>query len=97
MRHPFFLMTEKQFQSIVVHYAKNRGWKVYHTYDSRRSEPGFPDLVLVRDRVLFRELKTENGRLTQAQKDWQVALTEGGADYKMYRPSMIKDIYKELA
>ena len=38
-------MTEKQFQSHIVQYAKMRGWLVYHTHDSRRSEPGFPDLV----------------------------------------------------
>ena len=89
--------TEKQFQSIVVAEVKKRGWMIYHTYDSRRSAPGFPDLVLVRERVLFRELKTEKGRLTPAQKEWQDALIEGGADYSVWRPSMIKDIYKELA
>jgi hypothetical protein len=33
------------------------GWRVYHTWDSRKSEPDFPDLVLVRDRVMFAELQ----------------------------------------
>ena len=39
-------VTEKAFQTAVVELAELCGWKVYHTYDSRRSAPGFPDLVL---------------------------------------------------
>lgn len=89
-------MTEQNFQSLVVFYARSRGWKIYHTYDSRRSEPGFPDLVLVRDKVLYRELKTEKGRLSVPQKEWGQSLSEAGADYKVWRPSMIEEIYKEL-
>ena len=89
-------MTEKQFQSHLVNFAKMRGWLVYHTYDSRRSEPGFPDLVLVRERVLFRELKTDKGRVTTAQKAWAESLEQTGSDYKLWRPSMMTDIYKEL-
>ena len=38
------LLNEKKFQSQVVRIAKVFGWLCYHTYDSRRSEPGFPDL-----------------------------------------------------
>ena len=90
-------MTEKQFQSLIVQFAKMRGWLVYHTYDSRRSEPGFPDLVLVRrKRVLFRELKTDKGRVTPAQKTWAASLEKAESDYKLWRPSMMTEIYKEL-
>ena len=89
-------MTEKSFQSLVVFYAKSRGWRVYHTYDSRRSEPGFPDLLLVRHKILYRELKIEKGRVSPAQKAWGESLTEAGADYAVWRPSMINAIYKEL-
>ena len=89
-------MTEKQFQSHIVHFAKTRGWLVYHTHDSRRSEPGFPDLVLVRGRVLFRELKTDKGKISPAQKEWAASLEQAESDYKLWRPSMMTDIYKEL-
>lgn len=90
-------MTEKQFQSHIVQFAKMRGWLVYHTYDSRRSEPGFPDLVLVRGkRVLFRELKTNKGRLTFHQIKWGKQLRDADSDYDVWRPSMMKDIHKEL-
>ncbi len=46
-------------------------WLVYHTYDSRNSTPGFPDLVLIRPpRLIVAELKTETGRVTDEQKLW---------------------------
>ena len=67
--------TEKQFQAAVVKLAKLRGWLCYHTYDSRRSSPGFPDLVLVREgAVLFCELKSENGKVSEHQQVWLDAL-----------------------
>jgi hypothetical protein len=69
------LQTEKGFQAAVVEYAQLRGWLTYHTYDSRRSDPGFPDLTLVRDgRLIFIELKSATGRLTTGQHAWLRAL-----------------------
>ena len=51
--------------------ADLRGWMTYHTYDSRRSTPGFPDLVAVRgSRLVFAELKAAKGRLRSAQRWW---------------------------
>jgi hypothetical protein len=35
-------MTERTWQDQVVEAATLFGWAVYHTYDSRRSAPGFP-------------------------------------------------------
>src|SRR5688572_19177552 len=43
-----FTQTERAFQAQVVKYARLMGWTAYHTHDSRRSQAGFPDLVLVR-------------------------------------------------
>lgn len=80
-------MTEKQFQQAVTDLARLLGLLVYHPYDSRRSEPGFPDLTIVgRAGVLFRELKTTRGRLTPAQRKWIGALNEAGADADVWRP-----------
>lgn len=60
---------------------------VYHVFDSRRSEPGFPDCVLVGPAgVLFRELKSETGRLTPDQVRWLDRLTEANADTDVWRP-----------
>ena len=88
--------TEKQFQAQVIQVAKLFGWHYYHPYDSRRSPPGFPDLVLVKDRVLFRELKTDKGRVSPAQKTWGVKLTDAGADWSIWRPAQLQAIYSEL-
>lgn len=49
---------EADFQDNIIEYATFFRWLVYHTHDSRRSEPGFPDLVLVkRPRLLLWEVK----------------------------------------
>ena len=53
---------ERDFQRAVCQLAKALGCIVYHTHDSRRSEPGFPDLVIVGKRgFMFRELKQPKG------------------------------------
>ncbi len=68
-------ITEAQFQETVIELAQKSGFKVYHTHDSRKSEPGFPDLVLVRPpRCLFVECKREDGKLTPEQGEWLMAL-----------------------
>jgi hypothetical protein len=80
-------VTEKAWQATVLEAARTCGWLVYHTHNSRRSQPGFPDLVLVRDRVIFVELKAEDGKLSHAQADWLAALGRAGADVHCWRPS----------
>lgn len=62
------------------------GWKTYHVYDSRRSAPGFPDLVCAHKRhgVLFIELKGEKGKLTKPQDEWLDVL---GPRAYCFRPS----------
>ena len=81
---------EADFQRAIVQMARICGWQVYHTADSRRSTPGFPDLVLWHpqwEQVLFRELKTEKGVASQTQKDVLLSLTAAGADARIWRPS----------
>jgi hypothetical protein len=68
-------MTEKDFQQWVVDLATVLGFHCYHTYDSRRSAPGFPDLVLTKNgRLIFAELKREKGKVTPEQTQWLNAL-----------------------
>src|SRR4030095_3661937 len=68
-------VTEKALQQTIVAAAKLLNWRCYHTYDSRKSQPGFPDLCLVKGKsLLFIECKTSSGKLTQKQGDWLVAL-----------------------
>lgn len=91
-------MTEAQFMANILSVARMCGWLVYHTHDSRRSEPGFPDLVLVHTgRCLFRELKTEKGKLTAEQQKWIGALASSGADVGVWIPSQMQEIADLLA
>ena len=80
-------MTEKQWMAMVTETAQLTGWAVYHTYDSRRSAPGFPDLVLARERVIFAELKTDRGRLSQPQTEWLERLSGAGSETYVWRPA----------
>lgn len=68
--------------------ARVTGWLVYHTYRSKRSPSGFPDLVLCRphDRVVFAELKGEKTRVTRDQRTWLDALEAAGAEVYLWRP-----------
>lgn len=82
------LVTEAQFQQTVIAACKTYGLRHYHTHDSRRSVPGFPDLVIVGPAgVLFRELKTATGRVSHDQQEWIRALTEAGCDVAVWRPA----------
>ncbi|MFP7833107.1 VRR-NUC domain-containing protein [Marisediminicola sp. LYQ134] len=81
-------MSERQFQDVVTAAAERAGWLTYHTHDSRRSQKGFPDLVLVHPEhgLIFRELKTMKGKPTREQLDWIHALTLVGANAGIWRP-----------
>lgn len=90
--------SEKEFQAAVVALAKQNGWIVHHHFDSRRSEPGWPDLVLIRDgKLLIRELKTEIGEESPEQIVWLAALRSCGVDAETWRPSQLGTIVKELS
>lgn len=91
-------ISEKMWQRMVEQAAASAGWLYYHTYDSRKSPSGFPDLVLVRPPdVLFVELKTQNGTLTSEQKAWQQQLTQcPGVEYTVWRPMDYEQVTTRL-
>lgn len=90
--------SEAQFQREVLNLAEFNGWRPYHTHDSRRSHPGFPDLVLVRDgRLIFAELKSATGRVRPAQQEWMDALRAvDGVEVYLWRPADIDHITRTL-
>lgn len=64
-------LTEKQFEAQVKDIARLYGWRYYHTWRSIHSPAGFPDCVMVRPhRLIFAELKREDGKLTPDQEGW---------------------------
>lgn len=80
-------MTERDWQHQVIDLAKLFGWRVYHPFLSKWSERGFPDLTLVRERLIFVELKREDGRLSPHQEEWLDALKAAGVECYVWRPS----------
>jgi hypothetical protein len=89
-------MAEATLLAHVRALAKHCGWLCYHTRDSRKSESGYPDLCLARPasatspgRLLFAELKTQTGKVTQEQAMWLDILrhTIDGVEVHIWRPS----------
>ena len=79
-------MPRSQFERDVIAAGKSFGWLVYHTHDSRRSEPGFPDVVMVRGSdSLFPEVKAGSDTTTDDQLKWLCALKRAGHEVCVVR------------
>ena len=68
-------LSESKWQAEVCKHAHAAGYHLqYHTYDSRRSASGFPDLflgrLLPRPRLVIAECKTNTGKVTVEQHAW---------------------------
>lgn len=91
-------MSEKVWQRRIEQIAKGNGWTSYHTYDSRKSNPGYPDLHLVRGgEELYIECKTETGELSAKQIEWRDLLVGAGAEWYCFRPSSIEYVEERLS
>lgn len=100
-------MTERGFQRAVTELLTLAGWR-WHAIKPARTpdgkylvrqdgDPGWPDLVMVRgERLLFRELKTDAGRLTADQQLWLDALRAAGQDAGVWRPRDWDGIEREI-
>ena len=82
-------ITEAQFLHYVTDVANLGKWFIYHTYDSRRSQAGFPDLVMTKNgRIIFAELKSQKGRVRPEQQMWVDELEKHpGIEVYVWRPS----------
>jgi hypothetical protein len=92
-------LTEKQFQAQIISLAKTLGWEVYHPFLSVFSERGWPDLSMVyegRGRLLFAELKSETGKLTEHQEKWLALLRSTGVEVYLWRPADFDEIVEIL-
>jgi hypothetical protein len=92
-------ITEKAFQAEVIRLAKRNGWRCFHPYDSRRSKSGWPDLAMVHRSYGFvlAELKTADGRLSDAQEEWLADLREAGVRVYLWRPQDFEEIGSVLS
>jgi hypothetical protein len=102
---------EAAFQSQVIALARRLGWRTAHfrPAQNQRGEwrtpvagdgKGFPDLVLVRERIIFAELKTDTGRLRPDQTAWLDALGAAAGtnvEVHVWRPKDWDAIHATLA
>lgn len=100
-------LSEAAWQRQVIQMARLGGWRVAHFRPARRqsggfSTPtagdgkGFPDLVLARRgaftrEIIHAELKTDAGKLSPEQLEWQAAL--GG---EVWRPRDFDAVRRRL-
>lgn len=72
--------------------------RVHHRH-SQDTHPGWPDDVLIGTLVLYRELKTNRGKITSAQEAMHAELAAAGADVAVWRPEDLLSgrIQREIA
>lgn len=90
-------VTERELTRQVVELAQTLGWLRYHTWRSKHSPAGYPDETLVRDRVVFLELKTETTHPTDDQITWLRALRRADAEVYLIRPRNLDALAHVLA
>lgn len=80
-------ISEDDFLTQVIDLAHIYGWKVAHFRPAQTKHgwrtavsaegKGFPDCVMVRDgQLIFAELKSEKGKVSEAQQEWLDLLNE---------------------
>lgn len=98
---------EAAFQSQVVQLAQTLGWLVQHTRPAKQGDRwltpitgdvGFPDLVLAHPTrgVIFAELKSPTGAVTDAQYKWGQVIRSAGGEWRIWRPADLDKIQKRL-
>lgn len=95
-------MRGKALQKAAVDLARLRGWRVAHftaVTDSRgfhrtpvaADGKGFPDLLLVRDKVLAIEVKGDGDRIRPEQEEWLEAFREAGVQTMILTPRLYRE------
>jgi hypothetical protein len=102
-------MKESYFQSQVIMLARLHGWLVMHTRAVEirpgvwktplQGHAGYPDLTLAHKTrgVIFAELKSDIGRLSEKQELWLSTLNDAGMEHHVWRPKDIQAISDRLA
>lgn len=91
-------MTEAEWQKRITDLCDVLGLRWHHETDSRRTREGFPDLVIVGNRVVFVELKTDSpkSKVTEAQRDWLLDIRGCGGEAYVWRPRQWDEVRQYL-
>lgn len=91
-------LDEKTLQAAVIDLARVLGWRIAHfrSVPVKRGPrvvwqtpvqgdgAGFPDVVLVRERVVWAELKVGSNKLSEQQQHWISALRRAGQEVHVW-------------
>jgi len=104
-------MIESEYQQQIIDLAHLYNWRVAHfrTVRVQRANgsvyyatalaadgAGFPDLVLVRERVIYAEIKTNRGVLSDEQKIWRDMLLAAGEEWYVWKPKDFESVKEAL-
>lgn len=100
-------ITEAAFQKSIIDLAHRLNWRVAHFRTAQTSKgawltpvaadgAGFPDLVCTRERIVFIELKSATGRLSDAQTAWAESIHRAGGEYYCFKPADWDEIERVL-
>lgn len=99
--------SEKLFQDQVMQIAATCGWDAHHIKPARYGATwktdglaGMPDLILIGKRgqgIIWAELKTRTGKLTEVQEARIRQLLENGEEVHVWRPADVDRIVARLS
>jgi len=101
--NPILKVSERQLQAAIIEIAKWEGWMVFHALPvqnqngrwrtATQGHTGFPDLVMAHKTrgILFVELKTTVGRISDNQQAWIDTLKAAGAEIYVWRPRDLQE------
>ena len=79
-------MPERELQQLVADLCQVLGLPHFHPLNSRGMRAGWPDSVIIGTKVIYRELKSHDGKLSPDQRAIGDKLLAAGADWKVWRP-----------
>ena len=107
MSDPVQDASEKVFMDAVIQIAQTCGWDAHHIKPAKYGDtwktdglPGMPDLILIGQRgqgIIWAELKTRTGKLTNIQERRIVQLMNNGEECYVWRPSDTNAIVARLS
>jgi hypothetical protein len=91
-----------ELQRALVQLAQHHGWICAHfspvqdirgvwRTPARADGKGFPDLILVRDRLIAIEVKGDGDKMKPDQKKWMTAMLDAGIDFYIATPKNWRD------
>ncbi len=91
-------MTEDELQNAVIEFADLHEWRVAHLFPAQTATAAisadathWPDLVLIRERIVFAELTMDSRERSVEESGWRGASIAAGAEHYVWRPKDWQD------